>query len=237
MSDFPDQELPRPFPPRAPQTGRWARLEPLVTARHGADLSQCLREDDEVWTHLPYGPFQDGTQIREWLSARESWIDPLTFAILEAASGRALGLLSLQAIRPEYGVVEIAHVLMSRELQRSRVASDAIHLAMRLAFDGLGYRRVEWKCDARNARSRRAALRFGFRFEGIFRQHMVVKGRSRDTVWYAMIDRDWPRARAAFDAWLAPENFDEEGVQRARLADLRRQTPQRPDLTPPSVSP
>ena len=211
---------PRPQPPHAAIAGRWARLEPLSASRHGPQLWSALSGRDEVWTYLPYGPFADEASFSAWLRGREDASDPLTFAIVK--DDESLGLLSLMQIRPDFGVIEIGHVLFSPALQRSPAASEAIYLAARLVFDRLGYRRLEWKCNARNETSRRAALRFGFAFEGVFKQHMIVKGRNRDTAWYALLDGEWSTARAAFERWLAPDNFNEQGFQRAALADLRR---------------
>jgi RimJ/RimL family protein N-acetyltransferase len=210
---------PRNQPSRAPIAGRWARLEPLDAERHGAVLWTALRGADAAWAYMSHGPFADDVSFLDWLRARERLSDPLFFAIVDLVSGSALGLLALMAIRPEAGAIEIGHILFSSALQRTRVATDAIHLVARLAFDGLGYRRLEWKCDELNAASRRAALRFGFQFEGVFRQHMVVKGRNRDTAWYALLDGDWPAARGAFERWLSPDNFDSEGAQRSKLRE------------------
>lgn len=221
---------PRSLPPRVPIAGRWARLEPLDAAAHGASLWDAVRGTDDLWAYMADGPFVDEAQFCDWLRARENLVDPLSFVVVDQASGRALGLLALLAIRPESGTIEIGQVLFSPLLQRTRMASDAIYLAARLVFDGLGYRRLEWKCDDFNAASKRAALRFGFRFEGVFQQHMVVKQRNRDTAWHALLDRDWPGARGAFERWLAPDNFDADGRQRSKLRSEAA-------LTPPFVSP
>lgn len=207
------------LPPRGPIPGRWARLEPLDAQRHGPQLWAALRDADVLWAYIAYGPFADEGSFLDWLGGRERLSDPLYFAIVDLASGSALGLLALLAIRPEAGTVEIGHILFSSALQQTRAASDAIHLVGRLVFDGLGYRRLEWKCDALNSASRRAAVRFGFRFEGVFRQHMVVKGRNRDTAWYALLDTEWPAARSAFERWLAPDNFEVGGRQRSKLRE------------------
>src|SRR5207237_6005705 len=155
------------------------------------------------------------------LEQRAPMDDPLTFTIIDRAAGAARGLASFMRIVPEHGVIEIGHIWLSPQLQRTRQATEAIYLMSRYAFDDLGNRRLEWKCNAENTASRRAAERFGFTFEGVFRQHMVIKGRNRDSAWYAITDAEWPARRAAFEAWLAPANFDPSGVQRRSLAEVR----------------
>jgi RimJ/RimL family protein N-acetyltransferase len=159
--------------------------------------------------------------MRAWLTSCAASADPLFLAVIDRASGRAAGVVSYLRIEPEHGVIEIGHIWFGHALQRTPAATETIHLLARHAFDDLGNRRLEWKCDAANARSRRAAERFGFTFEGVFRQHMIIKGRNRDTAWYALLDSEWPAARDAFEAWLAPENFDADGRQRRSLAELR----------------
>ncbi len=156
-----------------------------------------------------------------WLAGHAASRDPQFFAVVEQASGRALGLLAYLGITPAHGCIEIGHVAFGAALQRRPGATEALYLLARRVFDEFGYRRLEWKCDARNARSRRAAERLGFSYEGLFRQHRVVKGRNRDTAWFALLDGEWPRCRAAFERWLAADNFDAEGQQRQRLAALR----------------
>jgi RimJ/RimL family protein N-acetyltransferase len=202
--------------------GRLVRLEPLDPDRHAADLHAASRGGDPVlWAYLPYGPFAGETEMREHLGAQAASRDPLFLAVVDAATGRAGGVVSLMRIEPAHGVIEIGHVWFGAALQRRPQATEAIYLLARHAFDDLGNRRLEWKCDAANARSRRAAERFGFTFEGVFRQHMIIKGRNRDTAWFALLDGEWPAARAAFEAWLDPANFDADGRQRASLAELR----------------
>jgi RimJ/RimL family protein N-acetyltransferase len=207
---------PRP-PTRVAILGRAARLEPLNAQTHCADLWAAFRSDDMIWRFMAYGPFASEAVFRQWLEARISPDDPLTFAIIDAASGRATGLLAMLAIRPETGVVEIGHIVLSPALQKTTAATEAIYLALKYLFT-LGYRRVEWKSDERNRASKRAAKRFGFIFEGLFHQHMIVKGENRDTSWFAMLDREWPGLQLAFEKWLAPENFDPDGKQRRNLA-------------------
>jgi RimJ/RimL family protein N-acetyltransferase len=206
-------------PARETLRGRYGRVEALDSA-HARDLfeaSHGVGADPAIWNYLPYGPFRDEASFGAWLAERAASRDPLFFAILDAA-GRALGMASYLRMVPADGVIEIGHIWFAPVLQRTRLATEAIYLMARHAFEGLGNRRFEWKCNALNAPSRRAALRFGFTFEGLFRQHMVVKARNRDTAWYAMIDRDWPAIRAAFEAWLDPGNFDAEGRQKHSLA-------------------
>ena len=197
------------------------RLEPLDPARHGEALFAATKDADETWLYLPYGPFESKADFVEWLGRRAPLDDPLTFTIIDREAGAARGLASLMRIVPEHGVIEIGHIWLSPALARTRQATEAIYLMSRHAFDDLGNRRLEWKCNAANAASRRAAERFGFTFEGVFRHHMVVKGRNRDTAWYSITDSEWPARRAAFEAWLAPANFDPSGVQRRSLAEIR----------------
>ncbi|HZT21106.1 MAG TPA: GNAT family protein [Dongiaceae bacterium] len=208
-------------PAREALTGRYVRVEPVDPRRHATDLfdaSHGAGGDPAIWTYLGYGPFPDEAAFSAWLEERAASADPLFYALVEAASGRALGMASYLRIVPADGVIEVGHIWLAPALQRTRPATEAIFLMARHAFEALGNRRFEWKCNASNEPSRRAAIRFGFTFEGLFRQHMIVKGRNRDTAWYAMIDRDWPAIRRAFEAWLDPENFDAEGRQRRKLA-------------------
>jgi RimJ/RimL family protein N-acetyltransferase len=197
-------------------------LRPVVPAEDAASLYQISHPPDgdpEIWTYLPYGPFADAAAYRNWLAAHAGAVDPRFFTVV--AAGTQAGVVSLLAIEPAHGTIEIGHVWFGPALQRTPAATEAIFLLARYAFDELGYRRLEWKCNALNAASRRAAERFGFRYEGTFAQHRVYKGRNRDTAWFAITDGRWPRLRAAFVAWLAPENFDAAGRQRQSLADLQ----------------
>jgi RimJ/RimL family protein N-acetyltransferase len=207
-------------PARTPRpvalTGRHGAVERLDSARHRTSLWDAVRGHDRIWTYMAYGPFADEAAFSDWLVSRTADDDPFYYAIV-APSGRALGLAALMAIRPDMRVVEVGNILLSPPLQRTRLATEAQYLLARYAFETLGYRRYEWKCDALNAASRRAALRFGFRFEGIFRDHMIVKGRSRDTAWFAMLEGEWPARKAAFERWLAPENFHSDGTQKTAL--------------------
>ena len=212
----------RARPAREVLTGPRVRLEPVDPARHAADLHEASLGDPRLWDHLPYGPFADVAALREHLARQAASEDPLFFAVVDAATGRAVGIVSYLRIEPAHGCIEIGHIWFGAPLQRTPAATETIYLLARHAFDDLGNRRFEWKCDAANVRSRRAAERFGFTFEGVFRQHQIVKGRNRDTAWYAMLDGEWPAIRAAFEAWLAPENFDASGAQRRSLEALRQ---------------
>jgi len=207
---------PVPAPRKRVLEGAYVRLEPVDVERHAADLFALSQGHDAIWTYLGYGPFADLASFRSWLAGCAQQSDPHFVAIVDDATGRASGMASFLRISPADGVIEIGHIWIAPAIQRTRQATEAIFLLMREAFD-VGYRRLEWKCNALNAPSRRAALRFGFTFEGIFRQHMIVKGRNRDTAWFAMMDHEWPAIRAAFERWLAPTNFDPTGRERAKL--------------------
>lgn len=193
------------------------RLDPISTSEHGPSLWNAIQGQDDIWTWLPYGPFGDEATFFDWLNARETARDPWFYAFVKRDSHEALGMGAFMRLDAANGVIEIGNIWMAPALQRTREATEAIYLMMRHCFDDLSVRRLEWKCDALNAPSRRAAARFGFEFEGLFRQHMIIKGRNRDTTWFAMIDKDWPRVRAGFEAWLDEGNFDDEGRQRVGL--------------------
>jgi RimJ/RimL family protein N-acetyltransferase len=205
-------------------TGRYGNVERLDPTRHGASLWDAVRGHDKIWTYMAYGPFEEEGGFSDWLASRVALTDPYYYAIVEP-SGRAIGLATLMSIRPDMRVVEVGNILLGPSLQRTPRATEAQYLLARYVFETLGYRRYEWKCDALNAASRRAALRFGFSFEGIFRDHMIIKGRNRDTAWFAMLAAEWPARKAAFERWLAPENFDADGMQRARLGELHQAGP------------
>ena len=186
--------------------GRFGRVEKLAPA-HTATLWDAVKGQNQLWTYVPsYGPFSDAAAFSQWVPARATLDDPYSYAFIDT-SDRAVGVFALMAIRPEHRVIEVGHVVYSPALQRTPLATEAQYLLARYAFETLGYRRYEWKCDALNAASRRAALRFGFTFEGILRQHMIAKGRSRDTAWFSMLDNEWPARKQNFERWLAPENF------------------------------
>ena len=211
---------PRAAPPATPMQGRYCRVEPVDVARYGVELYEANMDDAQGknWTYL----FNDlpATQAAylAWLTAHAAKPDPMPHAIIDLASGKAVGLASFMRIDTGNGVVEVGHINYSPRLQRQRAATEAMYLMMRRVFDELGYRRYDWKCDALNAPSRGAARRYGFRFEGVFRKAVMYKGRSRDTAWYAITDSEWPAVREAFERWLAPENFDAAGQQRSSLA-------------------
>lgn len=211
---------PRPRPARVTLEGRYCRLEPLDPKRHGDELfaASMAPGAEDRFRYLFESP-QDRAEFGAWLDRVAAAEDPLCYAVVDSASGCCEGRQSLMRITPEHGVIEVGGILWGPAIARTRVATEALFLHARHAFDTLGYRRFEWKCNARNEPSKRAARRFGFTFEGVFRQHMVIKGQSRDTAWFAMIDADWPRIRQGYERWLAPENFDQQGRQKMRLGD------------------
>jgi RimJ/RimL family protein N-acetyltransferase len=210
-------------PERTVLEGRHVRLRPLHARADAEPLyteSHPPAGDPDLWTYLPSGPYGDLAAYREDLVIDQGSEDPLFFTLDRLAAERPAGIASYLRITPEHGVIEIGHIWFGASLRRSVAATEAIYLLTAPAFDELGYRRLEWKCNALNQASRRAAERFGFTFEGVFRHHMVVKDRNRDTAWYAITDDDWPAIRDAFQAWLSPENFDHAGHQRRRLGEL-----------------
>lgn len=202
-----------------PLVGRAVTVEPLSALHHnGLWAAASSGVDGSLWDYLPYGPWNDRSEFTEWLANCQVSTDPLFFAIVPRSSGTAHGMLSLMRDVPEHRVLEVGHIWLGADLQRSTASTEAIYLVMRHVFEDMGYRRLEWKCNALNARSVAAAKRFGFTFEGTFRQHMLVKGKSRDTSWFSVIDSEWPDRKAAFERWLAPENFGSDGSQLAPLA-------------------
>lgn len=213
------QWSPPPRPPREAMSGRYCRVEPLDPARHAADLYDANSADNEnrIWTYLPYGPFKALADYRAWMEADCRGDDPLFHAVTNNASGKAVGVASYLRINPAAGSIEVGHINYAPALQKTPAATEALYLMMKRAFE-LGYRRYEWKCDARNAGSRAAAQRLGLSFEGVFRQSTVYKNRNRDTAWYAAIDSEWPALRDAFVGWLDPANFDDDGRQRRSLS-------------------
>ncbi len=207
-------------PPKTVIEGRYCRVEPIDPARHGADLHEANLKDREgaIWTYLPYGPFASLDEYRAWIVSSCLGEDPLFHAILDKASGKAVGVASYLRIEPAVGVIEVGHINYAPELQKTAAATESMYLLMRRVFDELGYRRYEWKCDALNAGSRAAATRLGFQFEGIFRQATIYKGRNRDTAWFGITDQDWPDIRRRMEAWLDPANFDTEGRQKQSMS-------------------
>ncbi len=210
---------PPPHPSPCPMQGRFCRLDPLVPEHHAADLfaAYALDAEGRNWTYLPYGPFETPTSFDAWMSQTCGGNDPLFYAIVDPATDKAVGVASYMRIDPRNGSIEVGHLNFSPLLQRTPAATEAMYLMMKHAF-GLGYRRYEWKCNALNAPSRAAAQRLGFSFEGVFRQAAVIKGRNRDTAWYAAIDSEWPDLEKAFSRWLDASNFDADGKQQTSLA-------------------
>ena len=200
--------------------GRFGRVEKLDPARRGDDLWRVTAGHDRIWAYVSFGPFTDAKTLSAWLAERAALTNPFVYAVVNR-TGRALGFMALTNIRPQMRVVEVGSVLYSPELQGTPLGTEAQYLLARYVFEELGYRRYEWKANTLNSPSCRAAQRLGFTFEGVFRQDMIMKGRSRDTAWYAMLDNEWRLRKLAFEQWLAPENFDPEGRQRASLSDMR----------------
>ena len=228
MSNIPvNLERWRPAQVPGPVTlaGRWAVLEPLSAARHTPDLWRATHGHDVVWTWLADGPYACENDLADALALKENGTAARFFAIqpvaLPGSPGAAAGYASYMRIDAANGVIEVGNVMFSPSLQQTPVATEAMYLMARHVFETLGYRRYEWKCNALNLPSRRAAERLGFTFEGVFRQHMIVKGKNRDTAWYSMLDEEWPARKRAFEAWLAPENFDAHGRQRRPLRGFR----------------
>jgi RimJ/RimL family protein N-acetyltransferase len=215
-------------PARKPLRGTRVLLRPVQAASDADPLfavSHVPTGDPGIWTYLPDGPYDSPDHMRRALAVAETSIDPLFFTLARLPEEDPLGIASYLRITPQFGVIEIGHIWFGGPLQRTTAATEAIYLLAANAFDKLGYRRLEWKCNALNVASRRAAGRFGFTFEGVFRNHQVVKGRNRDTAWYAITDYDWPATRDSYETWLAPENFDDDGVQRRSLSDLMDHRP------------
>jgi RimJ/RimL family protein N-acetyltransferase len=196
--------------------GRHVRIVPLDAASHAAALYEGSK-DPSLWTYLFNGPYTNEAEFRAWLKGREKSEDPLFFTILDRKAGTPAGYCSLMRMEPAHRAIEVGNILYLPTLQRTAAATEAMYLLARYVFDELGYRRYEWKCDSKNSPSRRAALRLGFTFEGIFRQHMIVKGKNRDTAWFSMLDTEWEDRKRAFEQWLDPANFDAEGKQKSAL--------------------
>jgi len=216
LSEWKPVPLPSPFVLR----GRTVTLEPLNGASHTAGLWRAVQGRDEVWTYLADGPYASEADLRRALEEKQAGSTAVFFAIVPQATGHVAGYASYMRMDPANGVIEVGNILLAPSLQRTVAATEAMYLMARHIFEDLGYRRYEWKCNANNEPSRRAALRLGFIFEGIFRQHMIVKGKNRDTAWFSMLDTEWPARKAAFEAWLDPANFDADGRQRKSLAQL-----------------
>jgi RimJ/RimL family protein N-acetyltransferase len=209
---------PVPLPRREPMHGRTVTLEPLDAARHAPSLWQSVRGHDQVWQWLFDGPYANEDDFTAAIARKQADTDQIFYAIIPADIGAAAGYASYLRMEPAHGVIEVGNILLSPPLQRTTAATEAMYLMARHVFDELGYRRYEWKCNALNAPSRRAAQRLGFTFEGIFRQHMVIKGKNRDTAWFSMLDNEWPARKQTFESWLNPANFDSHGRQRQSLS-------------------
>lgn len=220
---MPDGWMPPPLPSRVTLEGRMVKIVPLNAQDHGQALYDAFKLDETEagWTYMSNGPYSGVDDFMVWLKNAEVSTDPMFFAFLNAESGQAIGYGSLMRIDAAMACIEVGNLRMSPLLQRTPMSTEAIHLLANYVFE-LGYRRFEWKCDSLNAPSRSAADRLGFTFEGIFRKAMHYKGRSRDTAWFSIIDEEWPPIRKAQQAWLDPENFAEDGMQKQRLADLVR---------------
>ncbi len=212
---------PPPRPGNQTLEGRYAKLEPLAPEAHAALLFRAYEGHDAVWDYMPYGPFHSAASYHRWVKSVAGQPDPFFFAIYDKDAGTWGGVASYLRVTPEVGSIELGHINLSPQLQGTRAATECFALMMQWAFEA-GYRRFEWKCDALNKPSRRAAQRLGLSFEGVFRQHVVVKNRNRDTAWFAATDKDWPALGSAFDVWLSPTNFDASGRQIERLGDLTR---------------
>lgn len=212
---------PPPRPPRAALRGAHCELQPLDIGKHSADLFAANMTDREhrIWTYLPYGPFETIAEYRDWLARACLGDDPMFFTVINARDGKAAGVASYLRIDPPSGAIEVGHINYSPVMQHTTMATEAMFLMMKNVFD-LGYRRYEWKCNALNRASRAAAARLGFTFEGVFRQATVAKGRNRDTAWFAIIDKEWPALKRAFETWLSEKNFNAEGKQLRALSQL-----------------
>jgi RimJ/RimL family protein N-acetyltransferase len=218
----PVDPAPAQAPRGAPLRGNSIRLERLASSHmEGLYRALCGFERDRLWTFMAMGPFADSAAFDSYFAPGVT-ADPFRYVVIDQSDDRVLGTLSLMRIDLPNRVIEVGFVIYAPELQRSRAATEAQYLLARHIFEDLGFRRYEWKCDAVNAASRNAAERLGFTYEGVFRQHMIVKGRNRDTAWFAMLDHEWPARRAAFEAWLAPENFDAQGQQKRALSTMNR---------------
>ena len=207
-------------PQRIPLAGRYVDVVPVDASAHGDSMyvSATGPGTETIWTYLSVGPWPDRASLDGWLRQSECAEDPFVYALVEKTSGRALGIATYMRIEPAHRVIEVGGIWFTPALQRTRAATEAMYLMATNAFEVLRYRRYEWKCNAFNEPSKRAALRLGFTYEGLFRQHMIARGRNRDTAWFSMLDAEWPARREAFERWLAPENFNADGRQRSRLA-------------------
>ena len=211
--------LPRPRPTPVALEGRYARLEPLALS-HAGGLFKASSEAQR-FDYLPDAPPASLSDVQAWIDRSLKNSELLFSSVVDRATGEVTGRQALMRIEPAHGVIEIGNILWGAQISRTRISTEAFFLHARYVFDELGYRRFEWKCNDRNEPSKAAAARFGFQYEGLFRQHMVVKGENRDTAWFSIIDSEWPAIRTAFERWLDPSNFDSAGRQKARLAAKR----------------
>jgi len=211
-------------PPTTPMVGTHCRLERLNIDAHAQDLFDANMTDTEgrIWTYMGYGPFDDVALYKEWVTSQALGDDPLFHAIIDLTTNKAVGVASYLRIEPPIGSIEVGHINYSPLLQKTVAATEAMYLMMARVFDELGYRRYEWKCDNANAKSRGAAARLGFTFEGVFRQCTIYKGRNRDTAWFSILDSEWPALKAAYQEWLDPDNFDGDGQQKKALSGLTK---------------
>jgi RimJ/RimL family protein N-acetyltransferase len=207
---------PAPMPGAVTLKGRYGTVERLDAAKHSASLWAAMGGHDHIWTYIPAAPSVDQVAFRDYIKSCAGNTERIFYAITDAGD-RALGFLSLMEIRPAMRVIEVGNIVYSPSLQRTPLGTEAQYLIARYAIETLGYRRYEWKCDSLNAPSKRAAERYGFTYEGTFRQHMIVKGRNRDTAWFSILGSEWPTRKVAFERWLAPENFDSNGRQKTKL--------------------
>lgn len=210
------------LPPATKMIGRHCRVEPLIPTLHGTGLYQAFSEDREgkLWTYMASGPFKSEDQFLAWVEPISGQRDPLFHAIVDNKTNKALGLCAFLRLKPAVGVIEVGSITFAPALQQTVMATEAMFLMMSRIFDELGYRRYEWKCDALNEASRKAATRLGFKFEGIFAQALVYKGRNRDTAWFSILDSQWPQLKRAYLQWLAPANFGADGIQKQTLSSL-----------------
>ncbi len=210
------------WPSRTSMEGRFCRIEPLATEHHLSDLFEAYSDDADgkLWTYMVDGPFRSIDDLRKWMEPASASDDPFFHAVVDLATGKAVGMAAYMRIKPQIGVIEVGSISYSTRLQRTPMATEVMFLMMRRVFNELGYRRYEWKCDSLNAASRRAAERLGFTFDGLFGQAIVYKGRNRDTAWYSILDCDWPPIEKAYVNWLNAANFDEDGQQKRKLQEL-----------------
>lgn len=221
----PVDTTPAKRPQRTTLSGRYTEVVAVDAKLHGDDLyaAATMSGSETMWTYLSFGPWKERGSFDSWLAGYQTSTDPFAHVLIDKASGKALGMASYMRMEPNHRVIEIGSIWYSPALQRTRVATEAMYLLARNAFETLGYRRYEWKCNTFNEPSRRAALRLGFTYEGVFRQHMISRGRNRDTAWFSMLDGEWPQRKRAFERWLEPANFDAQGRQRSALSAFANQ--------------